>query len=59
LGTTFVKMSNSHRVLWLRTFLAKRCYMWGAWQLVVDPFVQCLPLLRWQLLVCSGGFFCA
>jgi hypothetical protein len=27
LGTTFVKMSNSHRVLWLRTFLAKRCYM--------------------------------
>jgi hypothetical protein len=26
-GTTFVGMSHSHRVLWLRTFLAKNYYM--------------------------------
>jgi hypothetical protein len=26
-GTTFVGMSDSHRVLWLRTFLAKNYYV--------------------------------
>ena len=26
-GTAFVKMTNSHRVLWLRTYLAKHYYM--------------------------------
>jgi hypothetical protein len=26
-GTTFVRMSDSHRVLWLRTFLAKNYYV--------------------------------
>jgi hypothetical protein len=27
LGMAFVKMSDSHRVMWLRTFLAKHYYM--------------------------------
>jgi hypothetical protein len=27
LGKVFVKMSDSHRVLWLMTFLAKHYYM--------------------------------
>lgn len=26
-GTAFVKMTDSHRVLWLRTYLAKHYYM--------------------------------
>jgi hypothetical protein len=42
-------MSDSHRVLWLRTFLAKHYYNWVAWQLLVDPsFVQCLPRPGWS-----------
>jgi hypothetical protein len=46
-------MNDPHRVLWLRTYLAKHYYLWRPMHGGHPSFVQ------WSSSRRSGGFFCA